>query len=853
MQQMKYEMIKKQILKDNYIDIAFTRYLAFKETELYDETYKFATLKMTEPLFQSNSQITEENVVFLAKELQKLNPNEGTFVFWGALDDFITYAEASPTEVANIWNQLYDDSIPLKDRIDQFREASQTFNEKVIFNAPFFGYLLAAYDSHKYPLYKGSIYQQVKKAYTIDIKMGSVSDNYDTYMTICDIILTYLKTENPHITMLDVQDFLFCSTEYDKIKVESAVEYLYGLSVKLRNYKNNATEFLEEIKRLDIDILRERRAFYHNKIKINRIRFELLEKLLTEDTVTITDLEKIKNEVKDAYDTDILKAWNNFTILFQIYYAHRRKKVQVELETIHQAIRAIPEFQGFEFYEDKAMNGFDWNQQFGTDHCWLAVYETKYEAHQKALQYYVGINEGFISYGSYYGSDHVNSGKSDRETLTDVTEFSYESFYQKFVELAKQMQPESNDEETFYTEDLFEVETWMKLLKNKELFYPKVLEYIYKMYEFGGGASCKQVGDALGVSPHAVNATLRHLAGRIQKETKIAFPQNPEGKDSYWRVLFNGEYMESGHFKWMLKPNLYEAISRLHEEQKVKVEPYSKSDFLEEVFIDEELFDTIADLLDYKRNIILQGPPGVGKTFLSKRLAYALMGEKDDRRVEIVQFHQNYAYEDFVMGYRPNEQGQFQLEYGVFYDFCERAIMNPEQNYYFIIDEINRGNLSKVFGELFMLIEKEKREEYVTMGYSKEKFTVPENVFLIGTMNTADRSLAQLDVALRRRFSFVTLDPQFNSKWQRFLKQKGISEGMIERILHAVTKINQDIRDDYQLGRGYEIGHSFFTSITNQMDEHKWFEHVMTFEIKPLLEEYYFDRPEKVTELIEGM
>ena len=206
-----------------------------------------------------------------------------------------------------------------------------------------------------------------------------------------------------------------------------------------------------------------------------------------------------------------------------------------------------------------------------------------------------------------------------------------------------------------------------------------------------------------------------------------------------------------------------------------------------------------------------------------------------------------------MIGYRPNEQGQFQLEYGVFYDFCERAIMNPEQNYYFIIDEINRGNLSKVFGELFMLIEKEKREEYVTMGYSKEKFTVPENVFLIGTMNTADRSLAQLDVALRRRFSFVTLDPQFNSKWQRFLKQKGISEGMIERILHAVAKINQDIRDDYQLGRGYEIGHSFFTSITNQMDEHKWFEHVMTFEIKPLLEEYYFDRPEKVTELIEGM
>jgi 5-methylcytosine-specific restriction protein B len=160
----------------------------------------------------------------------------------------------------------------------------------------------------------------------------------------------------------------------------------------------------------------------------------------------------------------------------------------------------------------------------------------------------------------------------------------------------------------------------------------------------------------------------------------------------------------------------------------------------------------------------------VGKTFVSKRLAYSLMGVRDTERVEMVQFHQNYAYENFVMGYRPDEQG-FSLQFWIFYDFCDRALKNPEQDYYFIIDEINRGKLSKIFGELFMLIEHDKRDEFVTMGYSKQRFTVPSNVYLIGTMNTADRSLAQLEVALRRRFAFVTLDPAFNEKWRRNLQE----------------------------------------------------------------------------------
>ncbi len=269
---------------------------------------------------------------------------------------------------------------------------------------------------------------------------------------------------------------------------------------------------------------------------------------------------------------------------------------------------------------------------------------------------------------------------------------------------------------------------------------------------------------------------------------------------------------------------------------------YTEADFLDEVFMSKADYDVLANLLIRKKNVILQGAPGVGKTFAAKRLAYSMMGEKDPERVMMVQFHQSYSYEDFVMGFRPANTG-FELRNGAFYTFCKKAEADSDNEYFFIIDEINRGNLSKIFGELFMLIENDKRGVQLQLLYSDEKFSVPENVYIIGMMNTADRSLAMLDYALRRRFAFFELSPAFDSAGFRRYRA-GKNNKKFDSLIMTVEKLNNAIENDDALGRGFRIGHSYFC--TQQEIDDAWLNSVITYELVPLLSEYWFDDLSKV-------
>jgi hypothetical protein len=280
------------------------------------------------------------------------------------------------------------------------------------------------------------------------------------------------------------------------------------------------------------------------------------------------------------------------------------------------------------------------------------------------------------------------------------------------------------------------------------------------------------------------------------------------------------------------------------DEPAIKYPDYSEQDFLGEVYMTQERYATLKGLLLRKKNVILRGAPGVGKTFAAQRLAFSIMGEKDVSRVKVVQFHQSYSYEDFVMGYRPDGTS-FKMSYGPFYEFCKKAEEDDERPYFFVIDEINRGNLSKIFGELLMLIESDKRGEKYALRllYADEQFSVPANIHIIGMMNTADRSLAMIDYALRRRFAFFDMEPAFQS--DGFKARQNINQNLkFDSLIVTVESLNKVIAEDASLGGGFRIGHSYFCA--SEVVDDEWLSSVVEYELIPLLQEYWFDEPSKV-------
>ena len=422
---------------------------------------------------------------------------------------------------------------------------------------------------------------------------------------------------------------------------------------------------------------------------------------------------------------------------------------------------------------------------------------------------------------------------------------------------------ESAENEGWYPQDYdpqLRVEDWRSLLKDPEVFTKSSLEIMYRMLHFGGQATCKQLSLLYGESWNFYNSGSAYLAQRIAKKTGCPVMRREDSNNAkWWPILYVGKHAEDGMdgtFIWRLRNELREALEQydfssvnLYAEPPKAApdgnqpEAYTDEMFLKEVYLSPPRYQELKHLLMRKKNVILQGAPGVGKTFAAKRLAYAIMGKKDDSRIKMVQFHQNYSYEDFIMGYRPQNDG-FQLTEGIFYQFCKTAEADRQNDYFFIIDEINRGNLSKIFGELLMLLEADYRDESITLSYSGELFTVPQNLYIIGMMNTADRSLAMIDYALRRRFSFFSMEPGFASDGFRAFQQEMASE-LFDRLLLHMKELNQAIADDPSLGKGFQIGHSYFCKPDKTIPVDEWLQSVVEYDIVPTLEEYWFDDENK--------
>lgn len=280
---------------------------------------------------------------------------------------------------------------------------------------------------------------------------------------------------------------------------------------------------------------------------------------------------------------------------------------------------------------------------------------------------------------------------------------------------------------------------------------------------------------------------------------------------------------------------------------------YSVTDIVAEgCFVPEADLQAVLQRWHSKKNLILQGPPGTGKTWLAKRLAKALIGRKNpgDEQLRVVQFHPALSYEDFVRGYRPGGDGKLTLTDGVFLQVVEAARFKPDVVHVLIIEEINRGNPAQVLGEILTLIESSKRnnDSAMELAYPRragERVYVPENLYVIGTMNVADRSLALVDLALRRRFAFVSLLPSLNAAWEQWCLAKGTDAAAIDHIRSRMEALNQEIAQDRALGAQFQIGHSYVTPHEAVADAQAWFAEVVQSEIGPLLHEYWFDAPER--------
>lgn len=387
-------------------------------------------------------------------------------------------------------------------------------------------------------------------------------------------------------------------------------------------------------------------------------------------------------------------------------------------------------------------------------------------------------------------------------------------------------------------------EEWKLILQDHSVITENNLVVLQRLNEVGR-ATCTELAQKFGETKNFYNSNISSFAEKVAKVTNCELFIRDDGSTAYWRICCLGEDAtkdQLGSFVWELRPELKKALESLGSglTKCFDLEPYTDADFLEQVYIDAEELTTLKTLLKRKKNLILQGSPGTGKTFLSKRLAYCMMGVKDPKRIEMVQFHQSSTYDEFVIGYRPTEDGSFRVQSGVFVRFCNKATADPGHDYFFIIDEINRANISKVFGELLMLIEADHRSETISLAVESRSFKVPKNLFIIGMMNTADRGLALIDYALRRRFAFYEMKPAFENA--NFQNKLAGNERLIA-LSKAVIELNHHIAEDPTLGRGFCIGHSYFCGeeITDADADL-----ILQYELIPLLEEYWFDEPDTV-------
>ena len=623
------------------------------------------------------------------------------------------------------------------------------------------------------------------------------------------------------------------------------------------------------------------------KDKFNSKDLNYFENYLSENAITFI------NNYTSPRGGNPFQAWSDpFHSLYTfIYYGECKTKVNQYYTEMAQCL--ISEL-GLEDYKID-ITGFDGPQNQGQTRAWVNIFPNALKNYNNAISYFYEVYQGKLFSG-------LSKSQKNKTAITVPQEFlSHEySDIGSILQVLKQARPfanEANDKlileannshlgkekqidkhywmlsagerarlwEDFQENSIIAVgwDEWdlgsLEQYKTKADIQAKMIEYNPQSSNKNNALCLWQFANEIQIGDIVfIKNTQTNILGRGIVKSQYIYDE--ERKE--YKHIRQVEWTHTGEWetdtKWAIKTltditQYTEDVEKLEnmfnieiEEQAEEYDLYSEEDFLNDVFMDKKQYNVLKNLLLNKKNIILQGAPGVGKTFTAKRLCYSILGKKDTSKVEMIQFHQSYGYEDFIMGYRPSSNS-FELKYGPFYKFCKKAEEDIDNNYFFIIDEINRGKLSKIFGELLMLIEPDKRGQSLRLLYKDEQFSVPKNLHIIGMMNTADRSIAMIDYALRRRFAFYEFTPAFETDSFRNYKEK-FNNAKYSALIDEVVSLNRAISEDSSLGTGFQIGHSYFCPAKDVKVDDEWLNAVVDYEIIPLLKEYWFDEENKIRE-----
>jgi AAA domain (dynein-related subfamily). len=801
--------IKNKIFSSNYIVLAVREYFKFKNDKAYDEKYKSAILGELN-LKIHEMRITPENVMELVKMLNQNNPTKGSFVHWSDLSDLKEYTEKNPVESAQSFNDLYNDSLNLKKRINDFLKNGKGFNSRIGFGTPMFGYLLSAYDMHKYPLYKDGIFTDFLNILEVSGSIQDIPDKYCLYVDICSIIIEYFKGKgyltNPD--MMDAQDFIFCISQYPDFYMPVNIRYLSDISIKLRNFKENTEDFIGYINSMDQDVAERIYARYKDDEKINKIRALVAKERFDGRNINRQILGNIKREVNSQHKENILKVFDDFRILFPLYYEQYKGIVRVILKNIRLTIQGLDAYSEVKFKKDKYICDFWGPNSFGDTHCWLAAYPDDKESHRKATQLFFMVNGMKIEYGLYNGDQWFNPSTKDTEVV-DLDSFSYSKLAGKFESVKEQFVKLNNE-----VVDNTSVKYWMyNIVPQKQEVWEKCKTYSCAAVSYISNIdfNTKQNIDVMkGIKPKD-KVVAYAPPSRICAVGEVISPYYEE--EDADKLIYNLNDMDTSDDKRSYSQRIGVNWTKVMDVP-IKVEQFDKaieqvnstakashafSEITEKGFseaeriIDDNILETGIDFeVDFKiqklifenreliekqirtalksgKNIILTGPPGTGKSKLAKEICEHYKAE-----YMMVTASSDWSNYETIGGYMPDISGQLHFTPGIFLK-CFKSNNGTDINKWLIIDEINRADIDKAFGSMFSALTGDK----VTLNYKdgsgnnieivpkyleedqdgskfSYKYIVPKDFRIIGTMNTFDKaSLYEMSYAFMRRFAFI--------------------------------------------------------------------------------------------------